>query len=137
MYIRMLFSHVRRKVYFRRYGRPACEVMVIVTRSSICRTQAVQILFCIDKARKRSLTEVALNIVLEENATSAIDFEWEFYSPNKNIYEQCICCVSQFFHRRFNLGTLHVARRAVRTLRSVRKVRFLNSSAEWGSLTIY
>ena len=32
--------------------------------------------------------------VLEENAASAIDFEWECYSPNKNIYEQCTCCVS-------------------------------------------
>ena len=47
----------------------------------------MQILFCIDKARKRSFTEVALNSVLEENAASAIDFEWEFYSPNKNIFE--------------------------------------------------
>ena len=45
----------------------------------------MQILFCIDKARLRSFTEVALNSVLEENAASAIDFEWEFYSPNKNI----------------------------------------------------
>ena len=85
-----------------------------------------------------------MNSVLEENAASAspghgIDFEWEFYSPNKNIYEQCICCVSQLFHRRFNPGTLCIARSAVRTLRSVRKqtrVRFLNSCAEWGSLTI-
>ena len=75
----------------------------------------------IDKARKRSFTEVALNSVLEENAALAIDFEWEFYSPNKNIYEQCICCVSQLFHRRFNPGTLRIARSAVRTLRSVRK----------------
>ena len=82
----------------------------------------MQILFCIiDKARKRSFTEVALNSVLEENAASAIDFEWEFYSPNKNIYKQCICCVSQLFHRRFNPGTLRIARSAVRTLRSVRK----------------
>ena len=99
----------------------------------------MQILFCIDEARKRSFTEVALNSVLEENAASAIDFEWEFYSPNKNIYEQCICCVSQLFHRRFNPGTLRIARSAVHTLRSVRKqtrVRFLNSCAEWGSLTI-
>ena len=76
---------------------------------------------------------------LEENAASAIDFEWEFYSPNKNIYEQCICCVSQLFNRRFNPGTLRIARSAVRTLRSVRKqtrVRFLNSCPERGSLTI-
>ena len=58
----------------------------------------MQILFCMDKARKRSFTKVALNSVLEENAASAIDFEWKFYSPNKikNIYEQCICCVSHF-----------------------------------------
>ena len=91
------------------------------SRSLICRTQVVQILFCIDKARKRSFTEVALNSVLEENAASAIDFEWEIYSPNKNIYEQCICCVSQLFHRRFNPGTLRIARSAVRTLRSVQK----------------
>ena len=120
-YIPTLFSHLRHKVYLRRYGRPTCEV--IFTRSSICRTQAVQILFCIDKARKRSFTEVALNSVLEENeaSPSAIDFEWEFYSPNKNIYEQCICRVSQLFHRRFNPGTLRIARSAVRTLRSVRK----------------
>ena len=82
-YIPTLFSHLRHKVYLRRYGRPTWEVMF--TRSSICRTQAVQILFCIDKARKSSFTEVALNSVLEENAASAIDFEWEFYSPNKNI----------------------------------------------------
>ena len=137
-YIPTLFSHLRHKVYLRRYGRPTCAV--IFTRSSICRTQAVQILICIDKARKRSFTEVALNSVLEENAASAIDFEWEFYSPNKNICEQCICCVSQLFHRRFNPGTLHIARSAVRTLRSVRKqtrVRFLNSFTEWGSLTIH
>ena len=54
-------------------------------------SRAVQILFCIDKARKRSFTEVALNSLLEEKlAVSAIDFAWEFYSPNKNIYEQCI-----------------------------------------------
>ena len=39
----------------------------------------MQILFCIDKARKRSFTEVALNSVLEENVASAIDFSWEFY----------------------------------------------------------
>ena len=61
---------------------------------------------------KRSFTEhaeVALNSVLEENTASAIDFEWEFYPPNKNIYEQCICCVSQLFHRRFNPGTLRIA----------------------------
>ena len=99
----------------------------------------MQTLFCIDKARKRSFTEVALNSVLEENAASAIDFEWEFYSPNNNIYEQCICCVSQLFHRGFNPGTLRIARSAVHTLRSVRKqtrVRFLNSCPEWGSLTI-
>ena len=38
-----------------------------------------------------------------------------------NIYEQCICCVSQLFHRWFNPGTLRIARSAVRTLRSVRK----------------
>ena len=87
-YIPTLFSHLWHKVCLRRYGRPTCEV--IFTRSSICRTQAVQILVCIDKARKRSFTEVALNSVLEENAASAIDFEWEFYSPNKNIYEQCM-----------------------------------------------
>ena len=31
--------------------------------------------------------------MLEENAASAIDFEWEFYSPNKNIYEQYLLCV--------------------------------------------
>ena len=47
----------------------------VFTRSSICWTQAAQILFCIDNARKRSFTEVALNSVLEENA---IDFAWEF-----------------------------------------------------------
>ena len=71
----------------------------------------MQILFCINKARKRSFTEVALNSVcmLEENAASAIDFECEFYSPNNNIYEQCICCVSPLFHRRFNPGTLRIA----------------------------
>ena len=42
---------------------------------------------------------------------------------------QCICCVSQLFHRRFNPGTLRIARSAVHTLRSVRntRVRFLNS----------
>ena len=45
------------------------------TRSAICQTQVVQVLFCMDKARKRSFTEVALNSVLEENA---IDFAWEF-----------------------------------------------------------
>ena len=137
-YIPTQFSHLRHKVYLRRYGHPTCEV--IFTRSSICRTQAVQILFCIDKARKRSFTEVALNSVLEENAASAIDFEWEFYSPNKNIYEQCICCVSQLFHRRFNPGTLRIAHSAVRTFRSVRKqtrVRFFNSFTERGSLTIH
>ena len=119
-YIPTLFSHLRHKVYLQRYGRPTCEM--IFTRSSICRTQAVQILFCIDKARKHSFTEVALNSVLEENAASATDFEWEFYSPNKNIYEQWICCVSQLlFHWRFNPGTLRIARSAVHTLRSVRK----------------
>ena len=90
MYFQILFSDLRNKVYLRRYGRPTCAV--IFTRSLICWTQVVQILFCIDKARKRSFTEVALNSVLEENA---IDFAWEVYSPNKNIYEQCICCVSQ------------------------------------------
>ena len=73
--------------------------------------------FCIDKARKHSFTEVALNSVLEENAASAIDFEWEFYSPNKNIYELRIVYLlcSQLFHRRFNPGTLRIARSAVHT----------------------
>ena len=134
-YIPTLFSHLRHKVYLRRYGRPTCEV--IFTHSSIYRTQAVQILFCIDKARKRSFTEVALHSVLEENAASAIDFEWEFYSPNKNIiYEQCICCVSHLFHWRFNPGTLRIARSAVRSVRKQTRVWFLNSFTEWGSLTI-
>ena len=74
MYIHILFSHLRHKVYLRRrYGHPTCAVFF--TRSSICRTQAAQILFCIYKARKRSFTEVVLNSVLEENA---IDFAWEF-----------------------------------------------------------
>ena len=98
----------------------------------------MQILFCIDKARTRSFTEVALNSVLEENAASAIDFEWEFYFPNKNIYEQCICCFpiisSAVQSRHFAYCS------AVRTLHSVRKqtrVRFLNSCPEWGSLTIH
>ena len=72
-YIPTQFSHLRHKVYLQRYGRPTCAV--IFTRSSICQTQVVQILFCIDKAYKRSFTEVALNSVLEENA---IDFAWEF-----------------------------------------------------------
>ena len=74
MYIQILFSHLWHKVYLvRRYGRPTSAVFF--TRSSICRIQAAQILFCIDKARKRSFTEVVLNSVLEENA---IDFAWEF-----------------------------------------------------------
>ena len=51
---------------------------MIFTRSLICRTKVVQILFCIDKARKRSFTEVALNSVLEEIQENAIDFAWEF-----------------------------------------------------------
>ena len=131
-YIPTPFSHLRHKVYLRRYGRPTCAV--IFTRSSICRTQAMQILFCIDKARKRSFTEVALNSVLEENAASAIDFEWEFYSPNKTFTNLCICCVSQLFHRQFNPGTLRIARSAVRTVRKQTRVRFLNSFTEWGSL---
>ena len=64
-YIPTLFSHLRHTVYkLRRYGRPTCAM--IFTRSSICRTQVVQILCCIDKAHKRSFTEVALNSVLED-----------------------------------------------------------------------
>ena len=43
--IRMLFSHVRRKVYFRRYGRQT--YVVFFTRSSICPTQESHIPFCI------------------------------------------------------------------------------------------
>ena len=54
-------------------------------------------LFCIDKARKRSFTEVAFNSVLEENA---IDFAWEFcwnfcqiFILQFNLfYKRCICC---------------------------------------------
>ena len=62
---------------------------------------------CHTKWSRSGFTEVALNSVLEENAASAIDFEWEFYSPNKNIYEQCICCVSR---QEFLLGqpTVHL-----------------------------
>ena len=62
VYIRMLFSHVRRKVYFRRYGR---QTRVMIFHSLlIFPTQEPHIPFCIDKARKRSFTEVALNSVL-------------------------------------------------------------------------
>ena len=35
--------------------QPACDV-VIFTRSSICRTQAVQIFFCIDKAHVNAVS---------------------------------------------------------------------------------
>ena len=47
----------------------------------------MQILFCIDKARQRSFTEVALNSVLEENAIDQIcmgillKFLPDIYSP--------------------------------------------------------
>ena len=76
MHIRMLFSHVRGKVYFRRYGRQTC--VMIFHSHLIFRTQEPHLPFCIDKAHKRSFTEVALNSVLEEIQENAIDFAWEF-----------------------------------------------------------
>ena len=78
----------------------------------------MQILFCIDKARKRSFTEVALNSVLEENA---IDFAWSFILQIKTFTNSVFVAFPNYFHRRFNPGTLRIARSAVRTLRSVRK----------------
>ena len=50
MYIHMLFSHVRRKVYFRRYGRQTC---VVIFHSLL-----------IYPTQKPHITEVALNSVL-------------------------------------------------------------------------
>ena len=74
-YIPILFSHLRHKVYLRRYDRSTCAVIFTPSSNCIKKTQVAQIHICIDNARKRSFTEVALNSVLEENA---IDFAWEF-----------------------------------------------------------
>ena len=83
---------------------PTCAV--IFTRSLICRTKFVQILFCIDKARKRSFTEVALNSVLEENAALAIDFEWEFLQIKTFTNSVFVVCPNYFvsFHTVTNLN---------------------------------
>ena len=108
MYIHILISHLLQKVYLRRYGCPSR--LVFFTRSSICPTQESHILFCIDKAHKRSFTKVALNSVLEENA---IDFAWEFCWNFCRIFilefnfffflqTVYICCFSQLSHRRFS-----------------------------------
>ena len=77
------------------------------TCSSICRTQASQILFCIDKGPTHSFTEVALNSVLEENA---IDFAWEvcwnfcrIFILQFNFFLQTVYLFfSQLSHRRFS-----------------------------------
>ena len=68
VYIHILFSHLWHKVYLRRYGRLTCAMFF--TPSSIFPIKISRTLFCIDKARKRSFTEVLLNSVLE--------FAWEF-----------------------------------------------------------
>ena len=147
MYIHILFSHLRHEVYLRRNGRPTCTVFF--THSSICPTKASHILFCIDKARKRSFTEVALNSVLEENA---VDFAWEFCW---NFFRIFILQLNFFTNGIFVVfpnyligGSVQcnliaycgIARSAMRTLRSVCKKSsawFLRSCTHWGALTIH
>ena len=104
-YIPTLFLHLRHKVYLRRYGRPTCAVIFYSLFNLSDPGQAVQILFCIDKARKRSFTEVALNSVLEENAASAINFEWDFNSPT--IHVQIIILIT-FTNSAFDTSVLRL-----------------------------
>ena len=111
-----MFSHLRHKVYLRRYGRPTCAAFF--TCSSICRIQAWQILFCIDKARKRSLIHWSC---IEQRVGWKcywFDFAWEFCWNFCQIfffffYKRCICCFSQLSHRRFSPVQFDCVLRAV------------------------